>query len=209
MCSTSKRVRERERLRGQHAGRVAGVDARLLDVLHHGGDVDVLPVAQRVDVDLDRVLDEPVDEHRAADRAHRRAELVVVVADPHRAAAEHVRRAHEHRVADLVSAAASASSAPSTVAHGGQRTPSSRASAPKQLAVLGQVDRGVRRAHDPVAGGLDPAGEPQRRLPAELGHDAVRASPGRGRRAPPPARAARSRGGRRCRSRSRPSRGCS
>ena len=47
---------------GQHAARVAGVDAGLLDVLHHGGDVGVLAVGERVDVDLDRVLEEAVDE---------------------------------------------------------------------------------------------------------------------------------------------------
>ena len=96
-----ERVRERERLGRQHAGRVARVHARLLDVLHHGRDEDVLPVAERVDVDLDRVLDEAVDEHRAGDGGHRLAQLGVVVTDAHRPAAEHVRRPHEDRVADL------------------------------------------------------------------------------------------------------------
>ena len=55
-------LREREARRGQHARRVAGVDARLLDVLHDRGDVRVDAVAERVDVHLDRVLDEAVDE---------------------------------------------------------------------------------------------------------------------------------------------------
>ena len=54
-----------ERRRRQHAGRVAGVDAGLLDVLHHRGDVRVLAVGERVDVDLDRALEEAVDERRA------------------------------------------------------------------------------------------------------------------------------------------------
>ena len=121
-----ERVRERQRLRGQHAGRVAGVDAGLLDVLHHGADEDLLAVAERVDVDLDRVLDEAVDEHRPADRRHRGAQVVLVVADAHRAAAEHVRRPDEHRVADLARRGERLVSAPSTVDHGGQRTPSSR-----------------------------------------------------------------------------------
>jgi hypothetical protein len=49
------------------------MDARLLDVLHHGAEEDVGPVAEGIDVDLDRVLDEAVDEHRPADRRHRRA----------------------------------------------------------------------------------------------------------------------------------------
>ena len=47
---------------GQDARRVAGVDARLLDVLHDRRDVRVDAVAERVDVHLDRVLDEAVDE---------------------------------------------------------------------------------------------------------------------------------------------------
>ena len=56
-----------ERLRRQHAGGVARVHAGLLDVLHDSGDVRVLPVAQCVDVDLDRALEEAVDEGRALD----------------------------------------------------------------------------------------------------------------------------------------------
>ena len=36
------------------------------------------------------------------------------------------------------------------------------------MAVLGQVDRAVRRPQDRVAGVLDRAGKPERRLPAEL-----------------------------------------
>ena len=46
-----------------HACRVARVDAGLLDVLHDPGDVDVLAVGHRVHVHLDRVLEEPVDQH--------------------------------------------------------------------------------------------------------------------------------------------------
>src|ERR671937_61021 len=50
-----------QRRRRQDAGRVARVDARLLDVLHRRRHVDALAVAEGVDVDLDRVLDEAVD----------------------------------------------------------------------------------------------------------------------------------------------------
>ena len=50
--------------RRDHAGRVAGVDAGLLDVLHDPGDVDLLAVGERVDVDLDRVLEEAVEQQR-------------------------------------------------------------------------------------------------------------------------------------------------
>jgi hypothetical protein len=57
-----------ERVRRQHGGRVARVDPGLLDVLHDPADPDVLAVAERVDVDLDRVLQEAVEEDRAARR---------------------------------------------------------------------------------------------------------------------------------------------
>src|SRR5262249_61598752 len=47
--------------RGQRAGRVAGVDAGLLDVLHDPAEVDLAgPVTERVDVHLDGVVEEPV-----------------------------------------------------------------------------------------------------------------------------------------------------
>ena len=55
--------------RWEHARGVAGVDARLLHVLHDGGDARVFAVAERVDVDLDRVLEEAVDEDAARSRA--------------------------------------------------------------------------------------------------------------------------------------------
>ena len=81
------------------------MDAGLLDVLHHAPDDDALGVRDRVDVDLDRVLEEFVDQDgvRGGDLhgfAHVLAEILGVVDDAHRPAAEHVRRAHEHRVAD-------------------------------------------------------------------------------------------------------------
>ena len=62
-----------ERVRRQHAGRVAGVDAGLLDVLHDPADPDVVAVAERVDVDLDRVLEEAVEEDRRVRARRRRA----------------------------------------------------------------------------------------------------------------------------------------
>ena len=96
-----------ERDRRQGAGGVAGVDAGLLDVLHHAAEEELLAVEERVHVDLDRVVEEPVDEHRVlrADLGgpHDVAlERGVVVHDLHAAAAEDVGRPHQHRVADLV-----------------------------------------------------------------------------------------------------------
>ena len=72
-------------------------------------------VADGVDVDLDGVLEEPVDQHRAAPPTARpparaspnpasssmaRAQVLVVVDDLHGPAAEHVARPHQDRVAD-------------------------------------------------------------------------------------------------------------
>ena len=50
--------------RGQRAGRVAGVDAGLLDVLHDAAEVELVAVVERVDVDLDGVVEEAVDQDR-------------------------------------------------------------------------------------------------------------------------------------------------
>jgi hypothetical protein len=138
--------------------------------LHDGADEDLLAVAERVDVDLDRVLDETVDEHRPADRRHRRLQVGLVVAHAHRAAAEDVRRSDEHRVADL------AGSVERLVdpLHG---RPGRAADAEllrertEPLPILREVDRRVRRAENPVAGRLDVPREAKRRLAAELRDD--------------------------------------
>ena len=145
--------------------------ARLLDVLHHGRDDRVRAVADRVDVDLDRVLDEAVDERVGRDR--RRAHVVGRVADAHRAAAEHVGRPHEHGVADalgrhdrLVGVAA--------IAQSGARRPSSAEQVAEALAILGEVDRRRAGAEDRHAALDQPARELERRLAAELHDDADR-----------------------------------
>ena len=64
-------------------------------------------VEQRVDIDLDRVFQEPVHQHRMLRRDLRCpadvvAQGVVVVDDLHPATAEHVAGPHQHRIADLV-----------------------------------------------------------------------------------------------------------
>ena len=119
--------------------------AGLLDVLHDRADVRLLAVAERVDVDLDRVLEEPVDEHAPVTAAHRLAHVVLVVADAHRAAAEHVRGPDEHRVADALGDLdrLAPPSRPSPTPGSGRRAREQRAEA---LAILGEVDRVERRA---------------------------------------------------------------
>ena len=54
-----------ERRRRHDARTVPRVDAGLLDVFHDGADQSLAcPIAYGVDVDLDRILQELVDEHR-------------------------------------------------------------------------------------------------------------------------------------------------
>ena len=162
-----------ERLCRQDAGRVARVHARLLDVLHHRGDVGVGAVAQRVDVDLDRVLEEAVDERRALHARERLAHLVVVVAHAHRAAAEDVRRPHEHRVADPLAARSTACAPLAAIPHSGHAIPSSRSTPPNRSrsSARSTASNGVPRMRKPAASSV--ARELQRRLAAELDHDAV------------------------------------
>ena len=168
----------RQRVRRQRARRVAGVHAGLLDVLHDPADHDALAVADRVDVDLDRVVQEAVEQHRAVvadlDRlAHVALELALLVHDLHRAAAQHVARAHDQRVADLLGGRDRGGLGARRAV---RRLPEAE---PVQhlleaLAVLGHVDRVGRGADDRHAVALEVARELERRLAAELHDDAPR-----------------------------------
>lgn len=61
-------VRGKRRWRDRARG-VTGMHTRFLDVLHHAADQDFTrTVAQRVDIDLDGVLEEAVDERRSFER---------------------------------------------------------------------------------------------------------------------------------------------
>ena len=165
-----------QRHRRQRARRVAGVDAGLLDVLHDPADVDLGAVAECVDVDLDGVLEEPVDQHRVLGRELGGAgdvalQRLLVVDDLHAAPAEHVGRPHQHGVADVGGDAAGLFEA------GGHAEP--RRGQPRgpqhfaeRAAVLGQVDGLRAGADDRHAGLLEPLGQAQRGLAAELHDDA-------------------------------------
>ena len=107
-----------------------------------------------------------------ATRAARREvapERRVVVDDLHRAAAEHVGRAHQHRIAH---ARGHGDRLLDRERHavrrlGDAQLAGDRLEAP---AVLREVDRLGRGAEDPDALALEPPRQPERRLPAEL-HD--------------------------------------
>ena len=150
------------------------MDAGLLDVLHERADVRVLTVRERVDVDLDRVLEEAVDERAPVDvRVERVDDLLGRVADAHRPAAEHVRRPHEHGIADAMRERVGLGRRlgdPPLRAADAERV-DERAEA---LAVLGEIDRLEGRPEHAEAGLLDRARKLERRLAAELDHDADR-----------------------------------
>ena len=98
-------VRERERR--EAAGRVARVDAALLDMLQHGSHVALVSVAEGIDIELDGILEEGVEIDRVVRRdlrclAHVRLEVVVVVDDCHAAAAQDIARTDQERVADVL-----------------------------------------------------------------------------------------------------------
>jgi hypothetical protein len=154
-----------------HAGRVARVHAGLLHVLHDGPDPGPPAVADRIHVDLDRVLDEAVDQRRGLHRPRPQHRLVVT--DAHLAAAQYVGGPHQHRVTD-------AGCDRGGLVHVGGDAPGRRLQAQvtqhasEPLPILGHVDRLERRAQELHALLLEPACQPQRRLAAELGDHADR-----------------------------------
>ena len=185
----------RERARGQRTGAVAGVNARLLDMLHDAGDEHRLAVAERVDVDLDRVRQIAVEqqgvraEHRVdlpglvvgiarldvgRHQARQHAEEIIVerrgvVNDRHRAPAEHIGGTNDQRQAEV------GRDQPRLLDRIGDRVlrlleAELVEQALEAVAIFGKIDRVDRSAEDRRAGLLDRARELQRRLAAEL-HD--------------------------------------
>ena len=124
--------------------------AGLLDVLHDRGDEGFAPVAERVDVDLDRALEEAVDQHAPADLGGRRHRLGVV-ADlhvPRRRARTRAGRAPGSRSPPR---RRPPRPPPSAIDHDGTSISSSSQSAAEPLAILGEIDRLERRPEDPPA----------------------------------------------------------
>ena len=148
------------------------MDAGLLDVLHDAADVQVLAVEEGVDVDLDGVLEEAVHQHRVVLGDLRgvgdvAGEVGLVVHDLHAAAAEHVARADQDRVADLVGDALGLLEGDGgAVLRGDQAAGIQHAL--EGAAVLGQVDGLRGGAQDRHAGVGEFLRELQRGLAAEL-----------------------------------------
>ena len=150
------------------------MDAGLLDMLHDAGNVDGLAVRDGVDVNLDRVLEVGIDEHRVVARnldggLHVAVERVAVVDDLHGPAAEHVGRAQQHRVADPVGHGLRLGERMGD-AVGGLAQLELMQELLEALAVLGQVDGVGRGPEDGDVRRLERGGELERRLAAEL-HD--------------------------------------
>ena len=152
--------------------------AGFFDVLHDAGDQDAaVHIGQRVDVDFGRVFQETVDQHgpvlRKADGfLHVAADGVFVVGDDHRAAAQHIAGAHQHRESDGPGDGA-------RFLHAGRRAVCGRRNLQiveqfaESFAILGQIDIFGIGADDRHAGGLQRQRQRQRRLPAELHDHAV------------------------------------
>ena len=215
VCSRSSSwISARQAVRRQRAAGIAGVHAGLLDVLHDAADQHVLAVADRIDVHLDGDVEEPVEQHRAVvGHLHRvvhvGAQVVLVVDDFHGAAAEHVGRPHHQRKADLArqrdglllgarGARSAAACSPSFFTSCWKRSRSSAMSIESgEVPMIGAPAASSARAS---FSGVWP---PNCTI-TPFGLLLVRRSPAR-----PRASAARSTGGRRCRSRWRRSPDCS
>ena len=77
-----------DQIRREHAGRVAGVNPRVFDVLHDAADDALGAIGDGVHIGFERIFQETIDQHRMArGNAHRRGEIIGqqgrVVDDPH------------------------------------------------------------------------------------------------------------------------------
>ena len=141
-------------IRRDHAGAVAGVDARLLDVLHDAADDDGAGgVRDRVHVELDGILEELVDQDRMPGRGRDGGASCSGRARPCRRRSPWPGR----RARTTAARPAESRSSAATLARflGGRRDAARRlrdAELPEQLrealAILGEVDRVRRRAED-------------------------------------------------------------
>ena len=157
---------------------VTGVNTGLLDMLQNTADVDLFAVAQGVDIGLDRTLQEAIQIHRvvganARSLGHVIAQMLGIVGDHHAAAAQHVARTHQQRVANVCGNGLGLLKRGGLTrrrVHDAQFVEQSG----EALAVLGKVDGIGLGAHDVDATLLEHARQLKRSLAAERHHDAVR-----------------------------------
>ena len=158
--------------RRQRACGVAGVDTGLFDVLHDPAEVQILPVEQGIDVDLDGFVEELVDEHGVLGAGLGGPLDVVgqygfVVHDLHAPATEDVRGPDQDRIPDL------RGDRPGLLGATGKAVPWHRQARRVQHlserpALLGQVDRLRSRSQQGHTLGLQAGRETQRCLATEL-----------------------------------------
>ena len=82
------------------------MNAGLLDVFHDSADEHVATIADRIDVDFDRIIQESIEQHRTLVRdlhriGHVGAQIVFVEDDFHGASTKHVGWAHDQGEAHL------------------------------------------------------------------------------------------------------------
>ena len=157
--------------------RVAGVNTGLLNMLQDAADVDLFAVAQGIDIGLNRTLQEAIEVHRvvganARGLGHVIAQMLGIVGDHHAAAAQHIARAHQQRIADVrghgLGLLKRGGLARRRV-HDAQLVEQSG----EALAVLGKIDGVGLGAHNVHAALLEHARQLKRSLAAERHHDAV------------------------------------
>jgi hypothetical protein len=99
-----------ERHRRHHAGRIAGVDARLFDVFHDPGDDHVVAIGDSVHVHLRGVLEELINQNGAlgvvqASQLRRLRHVLFhclqIVGNHHRPATQYVTWPNQHRQANI------------------------------------------------------------------------------------------------------------
>ncbi len=152
--------------------------AGFLDVLHNSADNGLLAIGNRIDVDLDCFFQKLVDQHRPARRnvdgfVHVARQRRFVVTDFHRAPAEHVAGANEHRIADSRRHLAGPFEVGRRAVGRLQQTAFLQDGL-EAFPIFGGIDHFRAGADDLHAGRFQAASQVQRRLTTELHDDAVR-----------------------------------
>ena len=136
----------------QSTRRVTRVDARLFDVLHDAGEIHVVAIKERINIDFYRVIKEAVHQHRMFTGHLGRPLQVtlehrIVVHNLHPSPAEHITRANEYRVPNASRDGRCLVEGPrrSVV---GSRQSSVRQHAAEGSSLFGEMDGGRRGAHN-------------------------------------------------------------